>query len=71
MTVTAVYRQPDRVTTFLLAENEETGEVLRCDVIVDSISVISIETTTRELYLEDSPEKFQMSARDSEGVYAF
>ena len=71
VTVTAVHREPNRVTTFLLAENTDTGEVLRCDVIVDSITSIGIETTTRELYLEDSPEKFQIWARDSEGKFDF
>lgn len=68
VTVTAQHRHPNRVTTFLLAENSETGEVLRCDVIVDSITAIGIETTTRVLYLEDSPEKFQIWAKDSEGT---
>lgn len=69
VTVTAQWRNPGRETAFLLAENKDTGEVLRCDVIVDSITAIGIETTTRELYLEDSPEKFQIWARDSEGEF--
>ena len=55
------------MTAIVLAESQESGEVLRCDVIVDSIASIGVETTTRELYLEDSPEKFQIFARDSEG----
>lgn len=67
VTVTARSRSPNRVTAILLAESKETGEVLRCDVIVDSIKTIGVETTTRELFLEDSPEKFQMFARDGEG----
>lgn len=67
VTVTAKSRSANRATAILLAESKETGEVLRCDVIVDSISSIGVETTTRELFLEDSPEKFQMFARDSEG----
>ncbi|XP_067936717.1 nuclear pore membrane glycoprotein 210-like [Watersipora subatra] len=66
-TVTALHRVPERVTAFLLAESQQTGEILRCDVIVDSITSIVIETTTRELYLEDSPEKFQMLAHDDKG----
>lgn len=65
--MTALHRVPERVTAFLLAESQQTGEILRCDVIVDSITSIVIETTTRELYLEDSPEKFQMLAHDDKG----
>ena len=45
-----------------------TGEQLRCDVIVDAIKAIVIETTTRELYLEDSPEQFVLRALDDEGM---
>lgn len=67
VTVTSHHRDPSRVTTFLLAENQETGEILRCDVIVDAIETIGIETTARELYLDELPEKFQLWARDSDG----
>ena len=44
-----------------------TGEELRCDVIVDKIQAIEIETTTHELYLDDSPEEFVMRAVNDEG----
>ena len=44
-----------------------SGQQLRCDVIVDVISKIEIETTTRELYLEDSPEEFTVRGLDDEG----
>ncbi|NXA45266.1 PO210 protein, partial [Nothocercus julius] len=44
-----------------------TGQVLRCDVIVDIIHAIQIVSTTRELYLEDSPLKLKIQALDSEG----
>ena len=36
-------------------------------MIVDAIKAIDIETTTRELYLEDSPEQFILRALDDEG----
>ena len=39
----------------------------RCDVIVDSIKAIGIETTTRKLYLDSPSQKFQIWARDAEG----
>ncbi|NXS92696.1 PO210 protein, partial [Jacana jacana] len=44
-----------------------TGQVLRCDAIVDTIHGIQIVSTTRELYLEDSPLKLKIQALDSEG----
>ncbi len=44
-----------------------SGQQLRCDVIVDVIHSIYVETTTRELYLEDSPEQFVVRALDDEG----
>ncbi|XP_074660511.1 nuclear pore membrane glycoprotein 210-like [Tubulanus polymorphus] len=65
--VTAVSKHPSRMTSIVLAEDRVTGQVLRCDVIVDSVSSIQIVTTTRELYLEDSPEEFQVKAHDAEG----
>ncbi|NWR58588.1 PO210 protein, partial [Bucorvus abyssinicus] len=44
-----------------------TGQVLRCDAIVDIIHGIQIVSTTRELYLEDSPLELKIQALDSEG----
>lgn len=44
-----------------------TGQVLRCDAIVDIISEIQIVSTTRELHLEDSPLALRIHALDSEG----
>ncbi|NXN09274.1 PO210 protein, partial [Indicator maculatus] len=44
-----------------------TGQVLRCDAIVDLIHDIQIVSTTRELYLEDSPLELKIQALDSEG----
>ncbi|NWX41258.1 PO210 protein, partial [Steatornis caripensis] len=44
-----------------------TGQVLRCDAIVDIIHDIQIVSTTRELYLEDSPLELKIQALDSEG----
>lgn len=48
-----------------------TGQVLRCDAIVDIISAIQIVSTTRELYLEDSPLELAIHALDSEGKCRF
>ncbi|XP_030211454.1 nuclear pore membrane glycoprotein 210 [Gadus morhua] len=59
--------QPSRLTSIILAEDVVTGQVLRCDAIVDIISEIKISSTTRELHLEDSPLELKIHARDSEG----
>ncbi|XP_066553883.1 nuclear pore membrane glycoprotein 210 [Amia ocellicauda] len=59
--------QPTRLTSIILAEDVLTGQVLRCDAIVDIISEIQIVSTTRELHLEDSPLELKIHALDSEG----
>lgn len=41
--------------------------MLRCDVIVDIIHDVHIVSTTKELYLEDSPLQLKIQALDSEG----
>ncbi|XP_077133093.1 nuclear pore membrane glycoprotein 210 [Ranitomeya variabilis] len=58
---------PTRVTSIIFAEDIYTGQVLRCDAIVDIVHDIQIVSTTRELYLEDSPLKLKIQALDSEG----
>ncbi|KAL7986057.1 hypothetical protein Chor_011223, partial [Crotalus horridus] len=59
--------QITRLTSIILAEDVLTGQVLRCDAIVDVIHTIHIVSTTKELYLEDSPLQLKIQARDSEG----
>ncbi|XP_076874918.1 nuclear pore membrane glycoprotein 210 [Brachyhypopomus gauderio] len=59
--------QPARLTSIILAEDVVTGQVLRCDAIVDIINEIQIVSTTRELHLEDSPLRLKIHALDSEG----
>ena len=44
-----------------------SGQVLRCDVFVDAIVRIEITTRTRELLLEEEPERFELRAFDNEG----
>ncbi|KAJ3587076.1 hypothetical protein NHX12_013466 [Muraenolepis orangiensis] len=63
----AISTQPTRLTSIILAEDVVTGQVLRCDAIVDIISEIKIVSTTRELHLEDSPLELKIHAGDSEG----
>lgn len=56
-----------RSTAIVLAEDLATGEVLRCDVILDAIYALGVRTTTRELYLEEAPEQFELWAHDAQG----
>ncbi|KAM3914823.1 nuclear pore membrane glycoprotein 210 [Leptodactylus fuscus] len=58
---------PTRLTSIIFAEDIYTGQLLRCDAIVDIVHDIQIVSTTRELYLEDSPLKLKIQALDSEG----
>lgn len=44
-----------------------TGEKLKCIVIVKAITKIEIQTTTRALYLEDSPEELNIQGYDDAG----
>ncbi|XP_075407010.1 nuclear pore membrane glycoprotein 210 [Tenrec ecaudatus] len=65
--VQARLSQPTRLTSIIFAEDVTTGQVLRCDAIVDLIHGIRVVSTTRELYLEDSPLELKIQALDSEG----
>uniref|UniRef100_A0A8C5D5A2 BIG2 domain-containing protein n=1 Tax=Gouania willdenowi TaxID=441366 RepID=A0A8C5D5A2_GOUWI len=63
----ALSTHQSRLTSIILAEDVVTGQVLRCDAIVDIITNIHIVSTTRELHLEDSPLALKIHALDSEG----
>ncbi|XP_022099452.1 nuclear pore membrane glycoprotein 210-like isoform X2 [Acanthaster planci] len=65
--VTALSTHPTQMTTVIFAEEAASGQTIRCDVIVDTIDLIDIVTTTRVLYLGDSPEEFEVRALDDEG----
>lgn len=67
--LTTVFREKRRGTAFVLAKDLSTNEVLRCDVILDVIDKLDVLTTTRELYLEEAPETFELWAQDSQGKY--
>jgi nuclear pore complex protein Nup210 len=65
--VSAVISEVGRHTAIIIAEDVSSGEVLRCDVIVDSIASLSIVTTTREIFIEEAPEVFEVRAYDDLG----
>nr|XP_045612932.1 nuclear pore membrane glycoprotein 210-like isoform X2 [Procambarus clarkii] len=65
--VSAISRSPSRQTAIILAQDTGSGGVLRCDVLVDTIHRLEIVTTTRELYVEEAPEEFEVRAYDDQG----
>ncbi|XP_001601346.4 nuclear pore membrane glycoprotein 210 [Nasonia vitripennis] len=65
--VQTVTRDPTRKTAIILAEDVSTGHFLRCDVIVDAIFSLNMVTTTRELFIEEAPEAFEVRAYDEQG----
>lgn len=65
--ITSLYKEKQKKTAIVLAESLETNEVMRCDVILDVIHTFAVHTTTRELYLEEAPETFELKAQDSQG----
>lgn len=65
--VQTVTRDPTRKTAIVLAEDISTGHFLRCDVIVDAIFSLKMVTTTRELFIEEAPEAFEVRAYDEQG----
>ncbi|XP_069681338.1 nuclear pore membrane glycoprotein 210 isoform X2 [Periplaneta americana] len=56
-----------RNTAIVFAEEKNSGLILRCDVIVDVISSLNLVTTTRELFMEEAPEAFEVRAYDDQG----
>lgn len=67
MLLQTITRELTRNTAIVLAEDVRTNHFLRCDVIVDAIFSLNIITTTRELYIEDIPEAFEVRAYDEQG----
>ncbi|TGZ53948.1 nuclear pore membrane glycoprotein 210 [Temnothorax longispinosus] len=65
--IQTITRELTRNTVIVLAEDINTGHFLRCDVIVDAIFSLNLITTTRELYIEDIPEAFEVRAYDEHG----
>ncbi|EFA83956.1 nucleoporin 210 [Heterostelium album PN500] len=55
-----------RDSTLIFAEDRASGRRLRCEVFVDKIASISIETTTRTMF-KDASEILEVLAFDAEG----
>ncbi|XP_017017075.1 nuclear pore membrane glycoprotein 210 [Drosophila kikkawai] len=56
-----------RNTAIIFAEEVQTGETLRSEVIVDAIARLNVRTATRQLYLEEAPAMFEVHAFDDQG----
>ncbi|XP_076635899.1 nucleoporin 210 [Colletes latitarsis] len=65
--IQTITRESTRNTAIVLAEDVNNGQFLRCDVIVDAIFSLNLVTTTRELYIEEAPEAFEVRAYDEQG----
>nr|CDS32449.1 nuclear pore membrane glycoprotein 210 [Hymenolepis microstoma] len=65
--VTAVWQSSFRRTATVYARDTVTAHVLKCDVIVDDIHSIKVDTTTQELYLHNTPESLEVIAYDEFG----
>ncbi|XP_018577251.1 nuclear pore membrane glycoprotein 210 [Anoplophora glabripennis] len=65
--ITAITKEAARNIAVVLAEDVHTKQTLRCDVIVDVINSLLISTTTRELFMEEAPENFEVQAYDDQG----
>lgn len=67
--VSSLSNEKVRQIAIIFAEDANTGETIRCDVIVDTIASLQIVTKTRELFVGDAPELFEVSAFDDQGTY--
>ncbi|VVC36046.1 Invasin/intimin cell-adhesion fragments,Bacterial Ig-like, group 2 [Cinara cedri] len=65
--VSSLSNEKVRQIAIIFAEDAITGETIRCDVIVDTIASLQIVTKTRELFVGDAPELFEVSAFDDQG----
>ncbi|XP_028041164.1 uncharacterized protein LOC114251176 [Bombyx mandarina] len=54
-------------TVIILAEEVNSGEILRGDVDVDEVKSLEVMCTTWKLFLEEAPEAFQVVAYDDQG----
>ncbi|XP_059057889.1 uncharacterized protein LOC131851404 [Achroia grisella] len=54
-------------SVIILAEEVNSGEILRGDVNIDKIKSLKVMSTTWKLYLEEAPEAFEVFAYDDQG----
>lgn len=67
--MSSITKEFARNIAVVLAEDVHTQRILRCDVIVDVIDNLEIVATTRELFMEEAPEIFEVRAYDDQGIH--
>ncbi|KAK9877491.1 hypothetical protein WA026_018602 [Henosepilachna vigintioctopunctata] len=65
--VTATGKVNIKTIAIVLADDINSDTSLRCDVILDHIVSLDVVSKTRELYLTEAPEVFEIRALDSQG----
>lgn len=67
--ISTITKERVRNIAVVIAEDIHTRQTLRCDVIVDVIQSLGIVTKTRELFMNEAPEGFYITAYDSQGRF--
>lgn len=65
--VTATGKVSVKTIAIVIAEDINSDNSLRCVVTFDHITSLSVVSKTRELYLTEAPEVFEIRALDSQG----
>lgn len=62
-----ITKDKKRNTVVVFAEEVRSKQIIPCDVDVDVIDSLQVVTRTRELYVEEAPQRFEVSAYDDQG----
>lgn len=62
--ITVLARKKYRQTTYVLAENVKLNKTFVSKIVLDKISTLNIVTKPQKLYLNESPKKFILCAKD-------
>lgn len=65
--LSVITKEKKRNTVVVFAEEVRSRQIIPCDVDVDVIDSLQIVTRTRELYVEEAPQRFEISAYDDQG----
>lgn len=66
-----ITKEKKRNTVVVFAEEVRSKQIIPCDVDVDVIDSLQVVTRTRELYVEEAPQRFEVSAYDDQGNSSF
>uniref|UniRef100_A0A914WHM9 Nuclear pore membrane glycoprotein 210 n=1 Tax=Plectus sambesii TaxID=2011161 RepID=A0A914WHM9_9BILA len=65
--ISAVSKHPEEQSVIIFAEDKLAGVMLSCGVTVDVIQSVSMETTTKILFLDAAPAEIFVEAQNNEG----